>query len=380
MTTTKDSIQSTLYGNTGRQIARRFTRSWLERNSPDLLNAIDSHTSFLPDDAPLAERVFCVTHDITKFPACDICHVAKKQLVRDPVIRYSPYCSKECSYKDCSRKNKDMQASRTPEQKRAANEKRRLTTLAKTGYEYNSQRPEIKKILAKIQHDKLKYNVGDDAYNKLTKDWLYEEYSVKKRSSVDIGQEIGTTSDVILDWCRKFGIEINDGCVVSGDEIEIRDYVISLLEKDVEVRCNRRDIIPPLELDVYIPSLGVAIEYNGLPWHSEEFGKDSTYHLNKTLACNKIGIDLVHIMSLDWESNKDRMKMILKSILNGDIATLPPQSPGVVLVDRGLGIKYLRSYQVAGYEISGHLPPEAITWRPGSIYWTCGKTILKKTS
>ena len=30
-----------------------------------------------------------------------------------------------------------------------------------------------------------------------------------------------------------------------------------------------RDIIPPYELDIYIPDKKIAIEYDGLHWHSE---------------------------------------------------------------------------------------------------------------
>ena len=42
----------------------------------------------------------------------------------------------------------------------------------------------------------------------------------------------------------------------------------------------------PLELDIYIPSHNLAIEFDGLYWHSE-IHKPSNYHLNKTELCEE---------------------------------------------------------------------------------------------
>lgn len=42
------------------------------------------------------------------------------------------------------------------------------------------------------------------------KEWLVREYLHKKRSTVDIGQEIGCSYQVINHWCRKFGIKLRD--------------------------------------------------------------------------------------------------------------------------------------------------------------------------
>ena len=40
------------------------------------------------------------------------------------------------------------------------------------------------------------------------------------------------------------------------------------------------------ELDVYIPSKHIAIEYNGIYWHSELNGKNKNYHLTMDSAEN----------------------------------------------------------------------------------------------
>ena len=67
---------------------------------------------------------------------------------------------------------------------------------------------------------------------------------------------------------------------------------------------NCRNIIAPLEIDIFIPSKNIAIEYDGLYWHSSNKFSGRTiekkYHLNKTEQCLKKGIKLIHIFENEW--------------------------------------------------------------------------------
>ena len=56
------------------------------------------------------------------------------------------------------------------------------------------------------------------------------------------------------------------------------------------------------ELDLYSEKHKLAIEVDGLYWHSKEF-KDKYYHLDKTERCEKLGIRLLHFT--DAEINND---------------------------------------------------------------------------
>ena len=67
-------------------------------------------------------------------------------------------------------------------------------------------------------------------------------------------------------------------------------------EIGIGYQTNVRDIINPLELDIYIPSKNIAIEINGVFWHSDKF-KEKRYHINKFTECNKKDIQLLTI----WE-------------------------------------------------------------------------------
>jgi len=97
----------------------------------------------------------------------------------------------------------------------------------------------------------------------------------------------------------------------SGQELNLISWLLSL---DLEIHCKRRDIISPLELDVYIPSKKVAIEFNGLYWHSEKY-KDKKYHLDKSLKCSEQGIDLIHVWEDDWMNRRNIIKSIILSRL-----------------------------------------------------------------
>ena len=77
---------------------------------------------------------------------------------------------------------------------------------------------------------------------------------------------------------------------------------------------NDRNILGGKELDIYIPSMDVAIEFNGLYWHSD-LHKDNDYHYNKMKDCEDIGINLIQIWEDQWLYKEDIVKSILKSKL-----------------------------------------------------------------
>lgn len=93
--------------------------------------------------------------------------------------------------------------------------------------------------------------------------------------------------------CQKCGNHRSDG------EDDIYNLVASIIGEENVLR-NDRSLLGNIELDIFIPSVGVAIEFDGLRWHSEKFGKDKNYHLGKTLACNEKGVRLIHIFEDEW--------------------------------------------------------------------------------
>ena len=83
-----------------------------------------------------------------------------------------------------------------------------------------------------------------------------------------------------------------------------------------EILRNDTKILNRFELDIYIPELNLAIEYNGLYYHSEAgCGKTREYHLNKTTECEKQGIRLIHIFEDEWIYKQDIVKSRIKQLL-----------------------------------------------------------------
>ena len=79
-----------------------------------------------------------------------------------------------------------------------------------------------------------------------------------------------------------------------------------------EVIENDRKILSGKELDVYLPDLNLAFEYNGLYWHSNLY-KEDDYHINKNYNCSIKNIQLVHIWEDYWLYDNDKAK---NNILN----------------------------------------------------------------
>lgn len=81
---------------------------------------------------------------------------------------------------------------------------------------------------------------------------------------------------------------------------------------NIDVIQHSRSIIKPLELDFYIDTLKLAIEFNGMYWHSIGAGTPKDYHLQKSLLCREKGIRLIHIYEFeDFEEQKQLLKDLI---------------------------------------------------------------------
>ena len=101
---------------------------------------------------------------------------------------------------------------------------------------------------------------------------------------------------------------------VSMFERDVRNYVEAELQN--EIVCNSRDIIPPKELDIYIPLKKIAIECNGVFWHSQNNGTPKDYHLCKSNFCKEKDIQLLHILDCEWNFKPDVVKSNIQRVLS----------------------------------------------------------------
>lgn len=120
-----------------------------------------------------------------------------------------------------------------------------------------------------------------------------------------------------------------------------------LFENNITFILGDRKILNGKELDVLIPSHNLAIEINGIYWHSEVF-KESSYHLEKTQNCLKQGIQLLHIFEDDWIFKTD----IIKSLILNKLKLIPNKIQGRQCVVRNVqattAIEFLNNNHVQG--------------------------------
>lgn len=95
------------------------------------------------------------------------------------------------------------------------------------------------------------------------------------------------------------------GKVKSNGEDLLYEFICGLIGKDKVERRNRKILPNNKELDIYISSKRLAIEYNGVYWHSEKFGKGQNYHLDKLNECNKKHIKLIQIFEDEFFDHTD---------------------------------------------------------------------------
>lgn len=102
---------------------------------------------------------------------------------------------------------------------------------------------------------------------------------------------------------------------ISGQEKEILEFIKRIyngwiIEHD-------RSILDGKELDIVLPDLGIAIEYNGTYYHStSNVRMNESYHLGKLNQVEDIGYRLINIAENEWLYKKDIVKSRLRSIFN----------------------------------------------------------------
>jgi len=177
------------------------------------------------------------------------------------------------------------------------------------GYLLKTKEEKIKRIKEIFKENNLSFNEED--YIKLREEdnvgkLRYLFYEIKCNNCGSIFQSKLTNNIPICRTCYP----IASNSII---QLEIEDFLKSL---NISFLKNKRDIIKPLELDIYIPEHNFAIEINGNYFHSEIGGdKNKYYHITKSQLCNDKKIKLIHIFEDEWLLKKEIVKSeILKNL------------------------------------------------------------------
>ena len=193
-----------------------------------------------------------------------------------------------------------------PFQNKDVQEKARQNYFEKTGYYSPSQNPEVqeKKRINLIEkygvENPKQIQLNDRARSILLSKKTFEEYlnTCGLETTRDIAIDLGVSDSTIVKAAAKFDLKGYAIVNTSRGEKEVVKFVNSLNVKTIHDRCN---ILPHLELDIYCPEQKIAIEYNGVYWHSDLVLNSRLYHYNKSKACEERGIRLIHVYEDEWQ-------------------------------------------------------------------------------
>jgi hypothetical protein len=219
-----------------------------------------------------------------------------------------------------------------PNRSDAAKTEKRKSNLEKYGVEHTTQLSSTKR---KIK-ESFKNRYGVDSYSKTEefKTRIHKHNSVKSKrikedflqlvSQIDTGgmtraelaNRLKLPVSSVTAKISKFNIPIQDAEFggISQCEIDVGKFIESL---NVNFEKNNRSVLDGKELDIYLPDNNLAIELNGIYWHTEKFGKGKNYHLSKTEQCEAHGIQLLHIWDIEWTDpvKREIWKSMIKSRL-----------------------------------------------------------------
>jgi hypothetical protein len=162
-----------------------------------------------------------------------------------------------------------------------------------------------------------------DYISKFDYELLSNCYSDNK-SKIKLKCPIGHTYNVSFSNFKNQGRRCpicNQQKTISKSEKEIVTF-IKMLYNDEIIENDRTIIKNPktgkmLELDVYIPRLKKAIEFNGMYWHSDELTKIKDNE--KKIQCKEKSIDLLVVDEKDWLQDKSKCLENIKSFICEDL-------------------------------------------------------------
>ena len=234
-----------------------------------------------------------------------------------------------------------------PSQVEIFKRKARETCLQKYGAEYPLQSDEVKKKIQNSRRKTIIYSHPDVIDILDSGEWVCK--CPHPGCCKCHEKTYSIFSNYYLDRCR----DNTELCThllpikqshSTGTTIEI--FVRNILDRhNIKYETNVKYILGGKELDIYIPSKHIAIECNGIYWHSK---KEAKYHINKYELCKSMGIQLLTIWE-DWIITKPN---IIESIILTKLGKTPnryyARKCNVVKLSTSIGNSFLQNNHIQG--------------------------------
>jgi hypothetical protein len=275
-----------------------------------LYKSIKDQTSYLPDLSSIRRRLWHIEHNTPHIPKCAIC----PNVVRwdKDNQHYRKYCGTLCVNMDWD----------THQLKRENN------NIAKYGRKYKNQT-----------------HISADSLQKLeNKEWLTHQHKILKKSLGHIAEELNVHALLPAQYLNRHGVP---GQINSQASTDLVDFIATMYTGEIII--NDRKILTGKELDVLLPDLHIAFEYNGIYWHSELAGINKNYHLDKTTKCEALGYKLIHIFETDWIHKNAICKSRIKNLLKYNNNKIMARKCTIQLVNTNDERLFLQQHHIQGY-------------------------------
>lgn len=184
--------------------------------------------------------------------------------------------------------------------------KAKHTTMCKYGVSHHMHVDEIKNKVSKRLSAPNHLNVGVlNNRDELIR--IYNEHGI-----IGVSDILNSSVPYANRMLRRLSIDVVTR-KTSKFEDEIDAYINSLGHPTTR---NNRSMLNGKEIDIYIPDKCIAIECNGVYWHAHENNTAKSYHYKKTDLCKEIGVQLIHITDIQWDTQQDIVKSRIKSLLS----------------------------------------------------------------
>lgn len=226
---------------------------------------------------------------------------------------------------------------KSKEQIKEEQEKARLTRKLRYGvYNCNTQH-----INLKIQQ----FRENTEKYIK----WLRIQHYTLKKSQYEIAQLLGIDPSTISNDFIRYGL-ITTYFYSSSVERDIDCFIKSLGNTTI----SRDRTATGKELDIYIPDKKLAIEIDGLYWHSHSSIPPiniRNLHRDKTRICKNNNIKLFHIYDCEWLDpiKQDIWKSILTVNLGGKIDTVYARNTKILEISHSISVNFFNNNHIQGH-------------------------------
>ena len=309
-----------------------------------------------PEDILFAEKLYWWEHGIKTYPICETC--GRRLKFADGWAGYGRFCCSKCANSNKTKKERCQRTcmdkygvknpSNLPEIRlRISNHHKlnhyflknsRKTMLIKYGVSNASQISNHKQKCIATNKKKIgvcwntQLRTNKDKITNLANEKMFQKYPDAVEIKVIEGKRciIFNCTEPCSHPCKqkKFPIQIstlsarkhNIKCPQKSNSKSTQIELIVrkiLMEYGIKFITNTRKPLKKYELDIFIPSHNIAIEVNGMYYHSTKF-RTKDYHKNKFNLCEQLGIRLLTLWEDEILKNPGIVREKIKYMLGMD--------------------------------------------------------------